>query len=182
MKITSRLLSLLIACLLHLIIFFILYSSRQYRPAQSTMARVSLLSILSEAARTPPIAPTTKAIALGNKSAEKSHSAPQKNQLASRENAEENKVVPQQAAKESVINGLDTALSSASSVAALPKGFSDKKIIADLTPKPEEKRSLLAKELEKAVRPDCKTAYQGLGILAPLALVHDTIRDKGCQW
>jgi len=39
-----------------------------------------------------------------------------------------------------------------------------------------------AYDAEHAVRPDCRTAYQGLGPLAIAALLVDAVRDSGCQW
>lgn len=46
----------------------------------------------------------------------------------------------------------------------------------------EEKETALAKNLRKAVRADCKQAYQGLGLLAVPILLKDTMLDSGCNW
>jgi hypothetical protein len=46
-------------------------------------------------------------------------------------------------------------------------------------PPPEKK----AKDaMEKAIKPDCRTAYAGLGLLAVPALVAAVITDEGCRW
>jgi len=45
---------------------------------------------------------------------------------------------------------------------------------------PSEKKSKDA--MEKAIKPDCRTAYAGLGLLAVPALVAAAITDEGCRW
>jgi hypothetical protein len=196
MKKQTRLFSLLIVLLLHFIIFFIIQSSMPIVPIASTITQVTLLDILSEPippkAKTAPIAFVAKSTSSISKNSEVANFAQKtitpNNPASARSrpvNAE-NKTINSKPtpSDEPIISGLDTALSgTASTVATLPKGFSDKKIIAGLKSEFTEKRTALAKEMEKAVRPDCKTAYQNLGIIiAPLALLHDTVRDKGCQW
>ena len=45
---------------------------------------------------------------------------------------------------------------------------------------PPEKKS--KDGMEKAIKPDCRTAYAGLGLLAVPALVAAAITDEGCRW
>jgi hypothetical protein len=49
-------------------------------------------------------------------------------------------------------------------------------------PVPPETKTKEALAIEKAVRPDCREAYAGLGLLAVPALVANAISDTGCKW
>lgn len=49
-------------------------------------------------------------------------------------------------------------------------------------PHPPEQPSKLARDIEKAAKPDCREAYSGMGVLAVLPLAADALRDKGCRW
>jgi len=49
-------------------------------------------------------------------------------------------------------------------------------------PPPPERKSKESIALEKAIKPDCRTAYAGMGLLAVPALVASTIGDGGCRW
>lgn len=49
-------------------------------------------------------------------------------------------------------------------------------------PVPPEVKSKEAKAIEKAGRPDCRTAYAGLLLLAVPFLVADALTDSGCKW
>lgn len=49
-------------------------------------------------------------------------------------------------------------------------------------PVPPEKKSKDANALEKAIKPDCRTAYAGMGLLAVPALLAAAITDEGCRW
>lgn len=49
-------------------------------------------------------------------------------------------------------------------------------------PHPPEQPSKLARDIEKAVKPDCRQAYGGMGLLAAVPLAADALRDKGCRW
>ena len=50
-------------------------------------------------------------------------------------------------------------------------------------PPPVEKKSKAAMAMEKALKPDCRTAYAHLGLLAVPALVAGAISDDGnCRW
>jgi hypothetical protein len=48
-------------------------------------------------------------------------------------------------------------------------------------PVPETKTKE-AKAMEKAIKPDCRTAYAGMGLLAVPALIAATITEEGCRW
>ena len=45
-----------------------------------------------------------------------------------------------------------------------------------------EKKSKEATAMEKAIKPDCRTAYAGLGLLAVPALAAAAITGEGCRW
>ena len=49
-------------------------------------------------------------------------------------------------------------------------------------PPPPERLSKESNALEKAVKPDCRTAYAGMGLLAVPVLVASTIGDGSCRW
>ena len=50
-------------------------------------------------------------------------------------------------------------------------------------PPPVEKRDKLAEDIAKAAKPDCRTAYAGLGILAVVPLVASSVGSNGgCNW
>jgi hypothetical protein len=49
-------------------------------------------------------------------------------------------------------------------------------------PVPVEKKSKLADQLEKAIKPDCRNAYADMGLLAVPALVAGAVADVGCRW
>jgi len=49
-------------------------------------------------------------------------------------------------------------------------------------PIPLEKKSKLADDLQKAVKPDCRKAYADMGLLAVPALVAGAVADVGCRW
>jgi hypothetical protein len=51
-----------------------------------------------------------------------------------------------------------------------------------LMPRLPEVKSKLAQDIEKAAKPDCRTAYAGAGLLAAVPLAADALRDKGCKW
>ena len=45
-----------------------------------------------------------------------------------------------------------------------------------------EYESAAQRALAKAVRPDCRTEYAGMGIFAIPFLLKDTVTDSGCKW
>jgi hypothetical protein len=47
---------------------------------------------------------------------------------------------------------------------------------------PPERKSKLTEGIEKAARPDCRTAHSDKGLLAVVPLVGDAVKDKGCRW
>jgi hypothetical protein len=49
-------------------------------------------------------------------------------------------------------------------------------------PPPVEKKDHLAEDLAKAAKPDCRTAYAGLGLLAVAPLAVSTFGNGGCRW
>lgn len=48
-------------------------------------------------------------------------------------------------------------------------------------PEPEAKGKL-AESLEKAQKPDCRTAYSNMGLAAAAPLVRDALSGEGCRW
>ena len=56
-------------------------------------------------------------------------------------------------------------------------------ILRALPPPPERRsKESIAMEKEIKVKPDCRNAYAGMGLLAVPALVASTIGDGGCRW
>jgi len=55
-------------------------------------------------------------------------------------------------------------------------------IVSLVPPPPAERKSKLGEDIEKAAKPDCRTAYAGLGLLAIVPLVGSTIGNGGCNW
>jgi hypothetical protein len=49
-------------------------------------------------------------------------------------------------------------------------------------PPPPERKSKESLALERAIKPDCRTAYAGMGLLAVPVLAASTIGDAGCRW
>ena len=50
-------------------------------------------------------------------------------------------------------------------------------------PPPVERKDKLAEDIAKAAKPDCRTAYAGLGILAVVPLVASSVGNNGgCNW
>ena len=52
--------------------------------------------------------------------------------------------------------------------------------VLSLLPHPPD--SKLANDIEKSAKPDCRTAYSGLGLLAAAPLALDALRKDGCRW
>ena len=52
--------------------------------------------------------------------------------------------------------------------------------VLSLLPHPPE--SKLANDIEKAAKPDCRTAYSGMCLLAAVPLALDAVRKEGCRW
>ena len=51
-----------------------------------------------------------------------------------------------------------------------------------MLPAPPDDKAKMAKDIEKATRPDCKDAYAEHGLLAVVPLAADTASGKGCKW
>ena len=49
-------------------------------------------------------------------------------------------------------------------------------------PPPVERKDKLAEDIAKAAKPDCRTAYAGMGLLAIAPLVASTVGNGGCNW
>jgi len=52
-------------------------------------------------------------------------------------------------------------------------------------PKPDpplQRDDRLGRAIERARRPDCKSAYSGIGLLAVIPLAKDTLTGTGCKW
>lgn len=56
------------------------------------------------------------------------------------------------------------------------------KSVLNLVPPPPERKNKLATDIEQSAKKDCRTAYAGLGLLAPLGVAVDVARDKLCKW
>ena len=63
----------------------------------------------------------------------------------------------------------------------LREGAGSRGVLALPVPPPEYK-SKEARALEKAVKPDCRTEYAALGLLAVPALLMSALADTGCRW
>jgi hypothetical protein len=58
-----------------------------------------------------------------------------------------------------------------------------RRVFAIPSPPPVEKKSKAAMAMEKALKPDCRTAYANLGLLAVPALLASAVADDGgCRW
>lgn len=49
-------------------------------------------------------------------------------------------------------------------------------------PPPPDRKSKLAESIEKALKPDCRDAYAGMGLLAVPALIASVGGNGGCRW
>jgi hypothetical protein len=64
----------------------------------------------------------------------------------------------------------------------LREGAGPRAVLALPVPPPPEYKSKEARALEKAVKPDCRTEYAALGLLAVPALLMSALADTGCRW
>ncbi|MBB5193225.1 hypothetical protein HNQ50_003979 [Silvimonas terrae] len=62
------------------------------------------------------------------------------------------------------------------------KNEADSAIRLNLQPIQAAAPSALSQEMSKAQRSGCGSAYADMGLLAPLALLHDAATGKGCSW
>jgi hypothetical protein len=51
-----------------------------------------------------------------------------------------------------------------------------------VVPPPPDRESKEARALAKAAKPDCRTAYGDMGLLAAVPLVASAIGNSGCRW
>jgi hypothetical protein len=54
--------------------------------------------------------------------------------------------------------------------------------LPNLAPAKPAYQSQLARDIDKATRPDCRTEYAGMLLLAIPMLLKDAITDTGCKW
>jgi hypothetical protein len=54
--------------------------------------------------------------------------------------------------------------------------------VLPLLPPPPERKAKITEELDKAGRADCRTAYNGMGLLAAVPLAVDAVKGSGCKW
>ena len=63
------------------------------------------------------------------------------------------------------------------------EGSGSRGVLNMIPPPPVAKRDKLAEDIAKAAKPDCRTAYAGLGILAVVPLVASSVGNNGgCNW
>ena len=65
--------------------------------------------------------------------------------------------------------------------AVLREGSGSRGLLS-VVPPPPERDAKDARPLEKAIKPDCRTAYANMGLLAAVPLVASAIGDGGCRW
>jgi len=65
---------------------------------------------------------------------------------------------------------------------AAPRGSGAGLVQLNVAPPAPEPESKLARDIQKAAKPDCRDAYAGLGLLAVPVLIANAITDKGCRW
>ena len=91
------------------------------------------------------------------------------------------------------VTGRDVATAPSASASAplqlvLPRGAAREiardapRSVLNLMPPPPERKSRLASDIEQSARKDCRDAYAGLGVLAPLGAALDAARDRACKW
>jgi hypothetical protein len=62
------------------------------------------------------------------------------------------------------------------------EGSGQRAILPFPMPPQEERKSKEALALEKALKPDCRKAYQGLGLLAVVPLIANEFGEGSCRW
>jgi hypothetical protein len=63
------------------------------------------------------------------------------------------------------------------------EGSGSRGVLNMIPPPPVEKKDKLAEDIAKAAKPDCRTAYAGLGLLAVVPLVASSVGNNGgCNW
>ncbi len=62
------------------------------------------------------------------------------------------------------------------------EGSGSRGVLNLVPPPPIERKDKLAEDIAKAAKPDCRTAYAGLGLLAVVPLVASSVGNGGCNW
>ncbi len=63
------------------------------------------------------------------------------------------------------------------------EGSRSRGVLNLIPPPPVERRDKLAEDIAKAAKPDCRTAYAGMGLLAVVPLVASSVSNSGgCNW
>jgi hypothetical protein len=63
------------------------------------------------------------------------------------------------------------------------EGSGSRGVLNLIPPPPVERRDKLAEDIAKAAKPDCRTAYAGMGLLAVVPLVASSVSSNGgCNW
>ena len=62
------------------------------------------------------------------------------------------------------------------------EGSGSRGVLNLVPPPPIERKDKLAEDIAKAAKPDCRTAYAGLGLLAVVPLVASAVGNGGCNW
>jgi hypothetical protein len=75
---------------------------------------------------------------------------------------------------------LETARKRASEIAR--QGVGQRALLPFPMPAPPPRKSKTEEALEKARKPDCRTAYQGLGLLAAVPLIANEFGEGTCRW
>lgn len=75
---------------------------------------------------------------------------------------------------------LDAARRRAREIAS--EGSGPRRLLPFPMPPREERKSKEAIAIEKALKPDCRTAYAGLGLAAIVPLLGSAIGEGGCKW
>jgi hypothetical protein len=75
---------------------------------------------------------------------------------------------------------LDTARRRAAQIAR--EGVGQRALLPFPMPAPPERKTKTEEALEKARKPDCRTAYQELGLLAVVPLVANEFGEGSCRW
>lgn len=171
----NQLLSLALALLIHTGLLFL------YRPPAPTTVVTAPLQVLLQpkALPLPAAAPAVVTEPAPNRSSPAARAisslvAPRKNPASA---VAEKNALPAESPPAPVLNTSVKGLLSEPDT-----HFAARKPLPNMAPPEEPRRSPLAKSLDKAVRPDCKTAHANLGLLAIVPLVLDAATDSGCQW
>jgi hypothetical protein len=75
---------------------------------------------------------------------------------------------------------LETARKRASQIAR--EGVGQRALLPFPMPAPPERKTRTEEALEKARKPDCRTAYKDLGLLAVVPLVANEFGEGSCRW